>query len=52
MGNERILVMNLGSTSSKIAVYDNDKELELKEGDKVLIYTKENLRKYMKEPLF
>ena len=29
-----------------------DGELELIEGDKVLIYTKENLRKYMKEPLF
>ena len=27
MGKERILVMNLGSTSSKIAVYDDDKEL-------------------------
>ncbi len=27
-------------------------ELALLEGDKVLIYTKENLRKYMKEPLF
>ena len=24
---ERILVMNLGSTSSKIAVYDDDKEV-------------------------
>ena len=30
----------------------SDGELELIEGDKVLIYTKENLRKYMKEPLF
>lgn len=27
MGTERILVMNLGSTSSKIAVYDDDKEV-------------------------
>ena len=27
MGKERILVMNLGSTSSKIAVYDDDKEV-------------------------
>lgn len=27
MGIERILVMNLGSTSSKIAVYDDDKEV-------------------------
>ena len=27
MGKERILVMNLGSTSSKIAVYEDDKEL-------------------------
>lgn len=27
MATERILVMNLGSTSSKIAVYDNDKEV-------------------------
>ena len=29
-----------------------DGDLMLKEGDKILIYTKENLRKYMKEPLF
>lgn len=29
-----------------------DGDLMLFEGDKVLIYTKENLRKYMKEPLF
>ena len=29
-----------------------DGDLVLLEGDKVLIYTKENLRKYMKEPLF
>ena len=28
MGKERILVMNLGSTSSKIAVYDDDKAFE------------------------
>ena len=27
-------------------------DLVLQEGDKLLIYTKENLRKYMKEPLF
>ncbi|MBR6473263.1 MAG: butyrate kinase, partial [Firmicutes bacterium] len=27
MKKERILVMNLGSTSSKIAVYDDDKEV-------------------------
>ena len=27
MATERILVMNLGSTSSKIAVYDDDKEV-------------------------
>ncbi|MBR0399953.1 MAG: butyrate kinase, partial [Mogibacterium sp.] len=27
MGKEKILVMNLGSTSSKIAVYDDDKEM-------------------------
>ena len=27
MGKERILVMNLGSTSSKIAVYDDDTEV-------------------------
>ena len=27
MATERILVMNLGSTSSKIAVYEDDKEL-------------------------
>ena len=27
MATEKILVMNLGSTSSKIAVYEDDKEL-------------------------
>ena len=29
-----------------------DGDLMLQEGDKVLIYTKENVRKYTQEPLF